>query len=294
MSELNHVPRRPLIAAFLSLCCGPLGQLYAGRGKRFVTLAVVTLVLMIVAAPIALWIPGGHVSFKLLMFAFACWPVFLIVDAFQCSRKARQQRLHWYQRWWLYPLVFLAYLGPVSLISELRTAFIAEAFLIPAGSMHPTITPGDRILVNKLGSRDDAIDYGNVVAYYSKGPGSPMYVTRVVAIEGNTIEIRNESVFVNGKQISEPYAAFDGDLPTYPNMVNMQPVVVPPRHFFALSDSRRRSMDSRMLGPVPIDYFQGVASRIFWSRPRQIDFSVSPENSQIGAIAWERIGMPIR
>ncbi len=294
MNDLNLQPRRPAIAAILSLLGGPLGQLYSGRGRRFVALSIITLVLIPLAALIAISLPDGRAAFNSLMVALVCWPIFLIVDAFRCAKQARLEPLHWYQRWWIYPLVLVAYFLAIELVSEFRRAFIADTFLVRTGPMNPTITPGDRILTTKLVHGTNAIDYGNVVVFHSKGPASPLYVMRVVALGGDTIEFKDESVYLNNDVIDEPYANFEGDLPSYRDLANMKRITVPANHFFVLGDARRRSMDSRFIGPIPNVDFRGIATRIFWSRPRKLVEDSRPPQYQSGSIAWDRIGKVIQ
>ncbi|MEM6471243.1 MAG: signal peptidase I [Planctomycetota bacterium] len=282
-----------MIAAILSLIGGPLGQLYAGRGERFFGLALVTHALIPTATLLAVSITSGRWVFNSLMVAALCWPVFLVVDAFRCAKHAQQEGLSWYQRWWIYPLVLVAWLSTASLSSELCKAFIADTFVIPSRSMAPTIAAGDRIFSNRLVSTDEAIEYGNVIVFNSKGPGSPLHVMRVIALGGDTIEIRDEAVFLNGKVIDEPYASFAGDLPTYPDVANMAPIKVPPNHFFVLGDARRRSFDSRFLGTIPTADFRGLAVRVFWSRSRDFTNPRNPQEYRTGPISWDRVGIRV-
>lgn len=294
MEDLTYKPRRPILAAFLSLVGGALGQLYAGRGRRFLVLTAVSLILLPVVTGVTLALPVSRLAFVLLMLSYLVWPLFLCVDAFRCAKQARQQQLNWYQRWWIYPLVYIGFAGVSMGVSHLERAFVFEAFVMPTGSMEPTIVSGDRILVSKLVSQSEGIAHGNVVVFRSWEPDRTMRVKRVIAIAGDTIEIKNEVVFLNGEEIDEPYAKFEGDQSGFDQLVNTKRTTVPPGHFFVLGDHRRNSLDSRMSGPVPISDFCGQAVRIYWSRPRTWVELPRPGDYQTGPIAWDRIGMQIQ
>ena len=103
---------------------------------------------------------------------------------------------------------------------------------------------------------------------------------RIVGMPGETIEIRNREVFVNGKKIDEAYVQFlrpstDG---TFPG-ISMFPTIIPPEAYFLLGDNRDNSADSRFIGPVQRRQFLGKAKTIY--------FSSDPETRKP---RWNRIG----
>ncbi|WP_146394905.1 signal peptidase I [Planctomycetes bacterium CA13] len=294
MSEQQSTPRRPWVAALLSLLGGPLGQLYCGRGVRFFVLAFITLLLFPLLSALAVSPSDGRVAFVVLMIAAVCYPILLIVDAVRIARSTVTTQLKWFQRWWIYPLVFVVYLTAIEGVSRFTRTYVAESFVVPSRPMSPTIMAGDRIFVTKMAGGSDAIDYGDVVVFHSRGPGSPLYVMRVIALGGDTIEIVDEKVILNGVAISDPNANFEGELPEFEDLANMATTSVPRDCFFVLGDSRRRSMDSRFLGPISKTDYRGTAVRVFWSRPRTIKDPRNLDDVNVGPVAWERIGMMIR
>ncbi|MCU4138466.1 MAG: Signal peptidase I [Thermodesulfobacteria bacterium] len=159
-------------------------------------------------------------------------------------------------------------------------AFIVQAYKIPSGSMVPTLLIGDYLLVNKLA-------YGiknplkNDFLYFRRLPKRqeivvftyPLnkkldFIKRVIGLPGDTIQIINKKVYVNGKLLKEPYVRFS-DSEIYPKEIsprdNYGPVKVPPKHIFVMGDNRDQSYDSRFWGFVPIKYLKGKALIIYFS-----------------------------
>jgi len=158
--------------------------------------------------------------------------------------------------------------------------FIVQAYKIPSGSMIPTLLVGDYLLVNKLayGIRNPI---KNDFLYFKKLPERqeivvftyPLdkkldFIKRVIGLPGDTIQIINKKVYVNGKPLTEPYVQFT-DPEVYPKEIsprdNYGPIKVPPNHIFVLGDNRDQSYDSRFWGFVPINCLKGRALIIYFS-----------------------------
>jgi signal peptidase I len=165
--------------------------------------------------------------------------------------------------------------------------FALQAFKIPTGSMEPNLLIGDHLLVNKLvyspslGPWEDAllakkrIARGHVVVF--KFPDDPArdFIKRVVGLPGETVEIRDKQVLVDGGPLTEPYAHFT-EQPLRPNdpefalrgdaiRDNWGPQVVPEGQLLVLGDNRDNSRDSRFWGFLPIDQVKGRAMFVYWS-----------------------------
>jgi signal peptidase I len=165
--------------------------------------------------------------------------------------------------------------------------FAVQAFKIPTGSMEPNLLIGDHLLVNKLvyspsfGPLEDTllgkrpIRRGHVIVF--KFPEDPQrdFIKRVIGLPGETIEIRNKQVFVDGKPIEEPYAHFI-DAPLRPDdpeythggeaiRESWGPQTVPAGQLLVLGDNRDNSRDSRYWGFLPIDQVKGRALLVYWS-----------------------------
>ena len=165
--------------------------------------------------------------------------------------------------------------------------FAVQAFKIPTGSMETNLLIGDHLLVNKLvyspslaplesallGKKQ--IQRGHIVVF--KFPEDPTrdFIKRVIGLSGETVEVRDKQVFINGKPIEEPYAHFlepplRRDDPEYglrgeSIRDNWGPQVVPEGHLFVMGDNRDNSRDSRVWGFLPVDQVKGRALLIYWA-----------------------------
>lgn len=159
--------------------------------------------------------------------------------------------------------------------------FGVQAFKIPTSSMEPNLLVGDHLLVNKflfaptatsleralLPIRD--IRRGDVVVF--KYPEDPErdFIKRVIALPGETVELKNQEILVNGALVEEPYAHYllpaSGDSEGGDVRERYGPVTVPGDHLFVMGDNRDNSQDSRYWGFLPRPYIKGRALMIYWS-----------------------------
>jgi signal peptidase I len=158
---------------------------------------------------------------------------------------------------------------------------IVEAYGIPSGSMEDTLLVGDLIISNKIlyGARIPIVNYrlpairnpqpGDIITFKWPGDGRTDYVKRCVAVGGQTVEIRDKVLYVDGAIFPDPEESKYVDLRTMPSGQNQRdnfgPYVVPPGMVFAMGDNRDRSYDSRFWGPVPLDLIDGKVEMIQWS-----------------------------
>ena len=195
---------------------------------------------------------------------------------------------------------------------------IVEAYKIPSGSMEDTLLVGDFLLANKFiyGSRlpipfvdirlPDIRDPrpGDVVIF--KYPLDPdvNYIKRCVAVAGQTVEIRNKQVFVDGQLVPLPEHGKYEDggrdpfaRPQNPHLGtrdNMSPVTVPPNSLFVMGDNRDRSSDSRFWGFVPRANILGQAMIVHWSwreDPRAPETSLREPFSYVRSLAYNLVHM---
>lgn len=201
-------------------------------------------------------------------------------------------------------------IGVAVLIALFLRAFVVEAFKIPSGSMIPTLQVGDHIFVNKFiyGVRVPftnikfGMEYrkprrGEVIVFiYPKEPDKD-FIKRIVAVEGDTVEVRDNQIFVNGVGVPRSHVAgdctyedfveetakweerhCDAWIETRPNgdkyttiydynggVHSTRPVTVPKDSVFVMGDNRDNSHDSRYWGFVPFDLIKGKAMIIWWS-----------------------------
>jgi signal peptidase I len=137
--------------------------------------------------------------------------------------------------------------------------YVVQAFKVQGTSMAPELKDGERILVNKFLYYFDEIDRGDVVVFWYPEDPELSFIKRVVALPGETVDIRGGSVYVNGKLVEEPYVAgSNADSRSY------APQEIRPGHYFVLGDNRKGSNDSRSWGLVPQRYIYGKAFLRIW------------------------------
>jgi signal peptidase I len=157
---------------------------------------------------------------------------------------------------------WLLILGGAFLVALLVKTFLIQAFYIPSDSMFPALRKDDRVLVNKLSYDVHDVNRGDLVVFErppnERAGGIKDLIKRVVAREGETVEERDGRVYVDGRQLEEPY--LDDGVRTM-NLVRQE---VPPDHVFVLGDNRSDSSDSRVFGPVAEDDIVGRAFIRVW------------------------------
>jgi signal peptidase I len=177
-------------------------------------------------------------------------------------------------------------------LAILIRALFFQAFKIPSGSMIPTLLIGDHILVNKMvygvripftsarWPRIWAPERGDVIVFVFPEDRTKDFIKRVVAVPGDTVEIKNKQVIINGKEVPSPRARWSSTM-IFPAEVNrrdnIKPLEVPPGKLFVMGDNRDESHDSRFWGFVPIEDVKGKALVIYYSAP------------QPGEVWWDRL-----
>jgi signal peptidase I len=164
--------------------------------------------------------------------------------------------------------------------------FVVQAFKIPTGSMEENLLIGDHLLVNKFIFGPTAtplerallpvadIKRGDVIVFkYPEEPDRD-FIKRVIGLPGETIEVREKRVFVNGKALEEPYAHYllpvstpseFHEVTSFDVRERYGPVTVPGNHYFVMGDNRDNSQDSRYWGFLTRDFVKGKALIIYWS-----------------------------
>jgi len=160
---------------------------------------------------------------------------------------------------WLVETALLLILAFV--LAQGLKAFVVQPFVIPTGSMVPTIGIGDYVLAEKLTYRlAHGPQQGDIVVFDDPLQQHPQLIKRVIAIEGQTVEVRDEKVFVDGKALAEPYT---NGRPTTTGTIST-PLVVPADCVWLMGDNRPNSGDSRYFGSRPVKSVHGRAFWIYW------------------------------
>ncbi len=166
------------------------------------------------------------------------------------------------------------------LIALVVRTLVIQAFKIPSGSMENTLLVGDHIFVNKFifgyhipYTKGRVLAFrrpmrGDIIVFEYPLDPSKDYIKRVEGLPGDTVEIRNKQLYVNGQPVVEKYVRYaDGLRPDEypPGRDNAPPVKVPPGKLFVMGDNRDRSSDSRFWGFVDMDNVVGKAMFIYFS-----------------------------
>ncbi len=180
------------------------------------------------------------------------------------------------------------------LIALFIRTFIIQSYKIPSGSMKDTLLIGDHILVNKFiyGIRIPFSNKtivpifepkrGDIAVFRYPEDRKKDFIKRVIAIEGDIVEIKNKKVFINNKEIQNEKAVFK-DSHFVLTRDDYGPVKIPEDSIFVLGDNRDHSHDSRFWGFVNLKDLRGKALVIFWSWNKEKSWP-----------RWNRIGKIIK
>jgi signal peptidase I len=164
--------------------------------------------------------------------------------------------------------------------------FVVQAFKIPTGSMENNLLIGDHLLVNKFvfgptetGAERTLLPVGTIkrrdiiVFKYPEEPDRD-FIKRVIGLPGETVEVREKKVYINGTALDEPYVHFltgpSGpsefhEVTSFDVRERYGPVTVPADHYFVMGDNRDNSQDSRYWGFLPRENIKGKSLIIYWS-----------------------------
>ena len=157
--------------------------------------------------------------------------------------------------------------GLAFLLAQGIKTFIVQPYIVPTGSMIPTIELKDRVLAEKISYRFREPKQGEIVVFQnpdSSDPVAKILIKRVIAVGGQTVDLQDGKVYVDGEQLSEPYV--HGKV-SDPGTVPM-PVNIPPGYVWLMGDNRPNSGDSRFFGPQPVSAVDGRAFFTYWPPAR--------------------------
>ncbi|MCK4752962.1 MAG: signal peptidase I [Planctomycetes bacterium] len=306
-NEINLNNKRHIwIAVMLSLIMPGLGQVYCGKLKRGLVLNF----LNILPLPIIIWLfhlttaPALMPITVLLILAGGIVQLIAMCDsAFLAKRASANYQLKDYNSLLVYLLfLFIVSGGSIGSGLYLRDQTL-EAFRVPVASCYPTIMPDDRILANKSAYRSIDPKRGDLVVFTNPTNRHINFIKRVVAIAGDTVEIKDGQLYINnqklqrqklpqttlddirikveGEQLNgEVFEEVSGDAkykiilakPPHDKMShNFEKITVPKHHCFVLGDNRNLSYDSRHFGPILLATIKGRADYLYcpakdWSR----------------------------
>ncbi len=144
-----------------------------------------------------------------------------------------------------------------------------QSSVVVGSSMEPSFEPGQRLVINKLAYRFSDPQRGDVIIFHPPTNGSVDYIKRVIAVPGDTVEIKSGKVYVNGEMLPEPYIAD-------PPMYNLKREI-PDGYYFVLGDNRNNSNDSHTGWLLPRENIIGKAWLSIWPPG---DWGVVPSYSE--------------
>lgn len=294
--------RSPLVAVILSLSATGLGQIYCGRIIRGLIMFLGSLLFTPLIVAAALLSPATVILVGLIfaLLAVLCVYVYAVVDAFLlASRSGDHSQPMGYNPLLVYVLFVLVGLTYAAGGLYFIRSSVFEAFEIPTASEAPTLLPGDRVLVNKTTYQRRFVQRGDEVVFRVSSQPGLKWVKRVIALPGDTVEVKDNEVFVNGQQLQRepvPLASFGAPaqeikgemfeetnstrryrilfcaetkpLPDYPQ------AKVPNGSCFVMGDNRNISRDSRTIGFVALSDVIGDVQYRYWP-----------------AVTWTRFGV---
>ncbi|MBQ6453810.1 MAG: signal peptidase I [Coriobacteriales bacterium] len=173
-------------------------------------------------------------------------------------------------------IIFVIAFGFIMLLKY----FVVQPYTIPSGSMLETIQIGDYVLSERLTYYWGDPKPGQVVTFWDIEYGTPkdpvypdnpdkeprILIKRCIAVGGQTVDLVNGKVVVDGVELDEPYTLGKPSNPLYPNLVPelTYPYTVPEGYIWVMGDNRTSSADSRYFGPVPVDNVTGHAFFTYW------------------------------
>jgi len=162
-------------------------------------------------------------------------------------------------------LYWLRDLSMSVMIAVMVILFLYQPVKVEGTSMMPSIVDQERIFINKFVYRFGLADIGrgDTVVFWFPGDTSKSCIKRVIGVPGDTVEVVDGNVLVNGRALSEPYVPEE-----YRDHMSMLRRVVPRDEFFVLGDHRSSSNDSRSWGLVPRRYIYGKAVFVYWPLDR--------------------------
>ena len=147
------------------------------------------------------------------------------------------------------------------MIASLVIVFVVQPVKVEGTSRLPRLEDGERIFVNKLiyyGLPE--LERGDIIVFWYPEDPSKSYIKRLIGLPGETVQVRDGRILINGKELGEPYLDPERNVTTQ----SLPPVLVRPHYYFVMGDNRDNSSDSRSWGLVPEKYIYGKALFRYW------------------------------
>jgi signal peptidase I len=255
---LENRPREPWLAGVLTFFAIGLGHIYFGDVKKgiiflcgmlFGTLALSFLIIYLPICPIIVIISITYL-------------VYCIVDAVQGARVFKgYYHLKKYNRWYIYILYWVVATFIIQIFLTSIRYNIVQSYKTSSGSMRETLQIGDNIIVNKFVYKISVPKRGDIIIFPYPVDPSKNYTKRIIGLGGETIEVIDKKVIINGGVLQEPYVHYDNTT----GREKYGPIKIPEDSLFVMGDNRDNSSDSRDWGFLKKASVKGRAIKICWS-----------------------------
>jgi signal peptidase I len=260
--------RNPFIAALLSLLAPGLGQIYNGKGALGLAFFIICIALPFLWA-VSGW-PRHFIGLVTLAIATIAFWLFSIVHAFAQARRIKETGLKKYQTPPVYAFFIILSLGLTIFIPARiwMSPLGVSSYRIATEAMMPTLQKGDFLMADLKAYNGRAPKRGDLVVFDYPQDLTKQFIKRVIAIEGDLIEIKAKQVFIDGEPLQESYKVLID--PRIDNSRdNFGPLKIPANQCFVLGDSRDNSMDSRFWGALPLANVKGKALYVYWAKDKK-------------------------
>ncbi len=291
--------RWPWLAVTLSVIMAGLGHIYCGRFVKGLVLTFLTCIFVPVLFG-TLSVSHSSVRITVIIISFSVSMViwlFAIIDSWYTAKHtADSYTLKDYNRWYVYVFLVLMGTGGSTQIAFNIRMNLLEAFRVPSASNYPTIEPNDRLLANKIAYKHSDPKRGDLIVFVNPENRRINFIKRVVAIAGDTVEIKDGQLYVNDEKLhrrkfdqstldnirievkgipleGDVFEETNGDAkykiflawpPDDYTSFDFAKITVSEHHCFVLGDNRSNSYDSRHFGPVPLATVKGRADYLYW------------------------------
>lgn len=155
------------------------------------------------------------------------------------------------------------------LVALVIRRYVAEVYIVPSGSMLETIQEGDRLIGEKVSIKTSSVSAGQIVTFTDPDDPSTTLVKRVIATGGQTVDLVDGKVYVDGRALDEPYTLGKPSYPLDQHSTSLQeaisyPYTVPEGYVWVMGDNRTNSLDSRYFGAVSEDSITSHVVCVVW------------------------------
>ena len=298
--------RRPFVAVFFSFISIGLGHIYCGRiAKGFIIAFIGTTILPVISYVIVAGFLQANVEVLKVILILSLIPIVMwiavIIDSYLIAKKTRPDyELKEYNRWYFYVIFYFLILSSgIKTVLNIKSDLV-EAFRVPTFSMYPALEYHDCFLANKKAYKREDPNCGDIIVFVSPENRKEMWIKRVVAVAGDTVEMKNNQLIINGETLKreelytvtyvgkdpnkndvnvegklfvekngearyEIFLTDKYDSKSFPhNWSDFSKRMVPKNHCFVLGDNRNLSVDSRHCGPIPLSTVKGRAESLYW------------------------------